>query len=258
MEEESIQYINMEKNANSVLRTGINGFDDLFHEGGIPHNISILITGSAGSGKSILCRQISYNILKNGGKCVYISFQESEKGIKRSMEKFGWNIDQYIDSGSLLIQKINPLDILRMKFGSVSGSGSATEVSYKIKPFEIPNNFNPDIIVVDSLSSIIEVSTTKEKNIRVYLQQLFGFFEETNSISLLISESSLNKQNFTNFPIEEFLADGLIHLYNFNNKYERAIEIIKMRYCKHRKNIVKMIINENGVEIFPEQIISNL
>jgi circadian clock protein KaiC len=255
---ENIELINKDDNRISVLKTGINGFDDLFNEGGIPYNISILISGKAGSGKSIFCRQISHYILKNGGKCFYISFQESEKGIKRSMIKFGWNIDQYIDSGSFIIQKINPLDILRMKFGSVGGSGSATEVSYKIKPFEIPGDFKPDIIVVDSLSSIIDISTTKEKNFRVYLQQLFGFFEESNSISFLISETSNNNQKYSNSGIEEFLADGVVHFYNFNNKFERAIEIIKMRYCKHSKNIVKMTINDNGIEIFPNNIINDL
>jgi KaiC/GvpD/RAD55 family RecA-like ATPase len=255
---ENIESMSIIKNKNSILKTYINGFDDLFYEKGIPQNTSILISGPTGSGKSIFCRQISYNILKNGGKCFYISFQESDKGIKRSMEKFGWNVNQYINCGSFIIQKINPLDILRMKFGSVGGSGSATEVSYKIKPFEIPKDFNPDIIVIDSFSSIIEVSTTKEKNFRVYLQQLFEFFEESNSISFLISETFNNNQKYSNSGIEEFLADGVVKLYNFNNKFDRAIEIIKMRYSKHSKNIVKMIINENGIEIFPNQIIKDL
>lgn len=253
---EKIEYLNLNKIENSIKKTGITGFDNLFEEGGLPEGVSILVSGSAGSGKSLFCRQISYNILKNGGKCFYISFQESEKGIKRSMNKFGWNIDNFLDSGSLIIQKINPLDILRMKFGSVGGSGSATEVSYKIKPFEIPTEFKPDIIVVDSLSSIIDVSTTKEKNFRVYLQQLFGFFEEIDTISLLISENDLSNNKFSNSGIEEYLSDGLIILHNIDNKDIRGIEIIKMRYCKHNKKIVKMEINNNGVQIFPDQIVN--
>jgi circadian clock protein KaiC len=253
---EKIEYLNLNKIENSIKKTGITGFDNLFEEGGLPEGVSILVSGSAGSGKSLFCRQISYNILKNGGKCFYISFQESEKGIKRSMNKFGWNIDNFLDSGSLIIQKINPLDILRMKFGSVGGSGSATEVSYKIKPFEIPAEFKPDIIVVDSLSSIIDVSTTKEKNFRVYLQQLFGFFEEIDTISLLISENDLSNNKFSNSGIEEYLSDGLIILHNIDNKDIRGIEIIKMRYCKHNKKIVKMEINNNGVQVFPDQIVN--
>ena len=249
---EESEYINLK---NPIIKTNIFGFDNLFQERGLPNGISILISGDIGTGKSIFCRQISYNFLKRGGKCVYISFQESKKGIKRSMEKFGWNIDQFIDSGSLIIQKINPLDILRMKFGSVGGSGSATEVSYKIKPFEIPTDFNPDIIVVDSLSSIIDISTTKEKNFRVYLQQLFGFFEELDTISLLISENDSNNK-YSKSNIEEYLADGVIVFHSFSNKNDRAIEIVKMRYCNHIKNIIKMDINNNGVEIFPDQILN--
>ncbi len=255
---EEVEFIKIDSNKNDILKTGIDGFDELFQNGGIPLNTSILISGTTGSGKSIFCRQICYNILKNGGKCIYVSFQESEKAIKRSMEKFGWKIDQYLDRGSFIIQKINPLDILRLKFGSVGGSGSATEVSYKIKPFEIPKDFNPEVIVVDSLSSVIEVSTTKEKNFRAYLQQLFEFFEESNSISLLISEISCDTQKYSNFGIEEFLADGVVVLYNLNNKNDRALKIIKMRYCKHRKNIVRMKINDNGIEIYPNQILDCL
>jgi circadian clock protein KaiC len=255
---EGIEYIEINKNDNSILKTNIKGFDDLFQEGGLPKNISILVSGSTGTGKSIFCRQICYNMLKNNRRCLYISFQESEKSIIRSMEKFNWDLYQFIDNGTFIIQKINPMDILRMKFGSVGGSGSATEISYKIKPFDIPTNFNPDIIVIDSLSSIIDISTTKEKNFRLYLQQLFSFLEETNSVSLLISESPLSNLKYSNYGIEEFLSDGVISFYKSNNKFKRAISINKMRFSSHRMNIYKMSINKNGIEIFPDQIVERL
>lgn len=254
---ENLEHINYNDYKNSIIKTGIDGFDNLFEEGGLPEGVRVLISGNSGSGKSIFCRQISYNFLKKGGKCFYISFQESENGIKRSMNKFGWDIDKYLNSGSLIIQKINPLDILRMKFGSVSGSGSATEVSYKIKPFEIPSEFNPDIVIVDSLSSIIDVSTTKEKNFRLYLQQLFEFFEEINTISFLISENNYDNNKYSNSGIEEYLADGLVLFHNFN-KQERGIQVIKMRYSNHNKNIFKMDINHNGIEINSEKKIEIL
>lgn len=255
---ENIDYIEINKDEKSILKTNIKGFDDLFQDGGIPKNTSILVSGSTGTGKSIFCRQICYNNLVNKGKCFYISFQESENSIIRSMEKFNWEINQYIDNGAFIIQKINPMDILRMKFGSVGGSGSATEISYKIKPFDIPTNFDPDIVVIDSLSSIIDISTTKEKNFRLYLQQIFSFLEETNSVSLLISECPCNNLKYSNYGIEEFLADGVISLYKTNNKYKRAISINKMRFSSHRMNIYKMTINKNGIEIFPDQIIDVL
>jgi len=255
----------MEKNKNSskdtkelTLKTNISGFDELFSEKGVPKGNSVLIAGGPGTGKSTLCRQICYNLVSKGKKCMYVSFEESKERIRRSMESFGWNVEKYIENGDLLIQKINPLDILRMKFGSIGGSGSATELSYKIKPLVIPKDFNPDVIVVDSLSAIIAASVTKDKNYRVYLQQLFSFFEETGATSFLITETDPLPDRYSDSGIEEFLADGIIVLYNIPKKDERenAIEVIKMRYAKHLKKIVLMKIKESGIKIYPDKHIS--
>lgn len=238
-----------------VLKTGIKGLDDLFSEGGIPKGNSVLIAGGTGTGKSILCREICYNLVSTGKKCMYVSFEESIERIEKSMTNFGWDVKKYIEEGSLLIQKINPLDILRMKFGSLGGSGSATEISYKIKPLVIPRDFHPDFIAVDSLTAIIAASISKEKNYRVYLQQLFNFFEETGATSFLITETEPIPIRYSDTGIEEFLADGIIVLYNLQKKDVRqsAIEVLKMRYGKHDKKIVLMEITDSGIKVHPEK-----
>ena len=238
-----------------VLKTDISGFDSLFAEKGIPKGSSVLIAGGPGTGKSTLCRQICFNLVSKGKKCMYVSFEESKERIMKSMKNFGWNVENYVETGNLLIQKINPLDILRMKFGSIGGSGSATELSYKIKPLVIPKDFHPDVIAVDSLSAIIAASVTKDKNYRVYLQQLFSFFEETGATSLLITETDPLPTRYSDTGIEEFLADGIIVLYNTKKKdaRENAIEILKMRNCKHQKKIVLMEISDKGIKIYPEK-----
>lgn len=244
------------KNENTgFLETDIRGFDLLFAEGGIPKGNSVLVAGGTGTGKSTLCRQICYNLVTKGKNCMYVSFEESIKRIERSMNVFNWDVRRYIDEGNLLIQKINPLDILRMKFGSVSGSGSATELSYKIKPLIIPKDFNPEVIVVDSLTAIISASITKEKNYRVYLQQLFNFFEETGSTSFLVTETEPMPTRFSDTGIEEFLADGIIVLYNIQrgDRRENAIEVLKMRYSNHQKKVFSMEINHEGITVYPDR-----
>jgi len=246
------------KMTNDILRTEIKGFDELFVEGGIPKRNSVLVAGGTGTGKSIFCRQVCYNLVSQGKHCMYVSFEESIERIIKSMTNLGWDAQKYQDQGYLLIQKINPLDILRMKFGSLGGSGSATEVSYKIKPLIIPKDFNPEIIVVDSLTAIISASISKEKNYRVYLQQLFNFFEETGATSFLITETEQVPTRFSDTGIEEFLADGIIVLYNIQrgDTRENAIEILKMRYSHHQKKIFSMEITDNGVEVFPNRQVS--
>src|SRR5512136_1293091 len=243
------------KREESVLKTHIPGFDELFLEGGIPRRNSVLVAGGTGTGKSTLCRQICYNMVTQEKHCMYVSFEESIEKIERSMVAFGWDAKKYIESGYLLIQKVNPLDILRMKFGSVSGSGSATELSYKIKPLIIPKDLNPEVIVVDSLTAIISASISKEKNYRVYLQQLFSFFEETGATSFLITETEPIPIRFSDTGIEEFLADGIMVLYNIQrgDRRENAIEILKMRYSNHQKKVFAMEITGQGIKVYPDR-----
>jgi circadian clock protein KaiC len=238
-----------------IMKTHIPGFDELFAEGGIPKRSSILVAGGTGTGKSTLCRQICYNLVAQGKHCMYVSFEESQEKVERSMSAFGWDAKKYIDSGLLIIQKINPLDILRMKFGSVSGSGSATELSYKIKPLIIPKDFNPEVIVVDSLTAIISASISKEKNYRVYLQQLFTFFEETGATSFLITETEPIPTRFSDTGIEEFLADGILVLYNIQrgDRRENALEVLKMRYSHHQKKVFSLDISSDGIKVYPER-----
>lgn len=238
-----------------ILKTGIPGFDELFENGGIPRGNAVMIAGGPGTGKSTLCRQICVNQIQQGKRCMYVSFEEGNDRIIQSLEEFGWNVNDAIERGDFLIQNINPLDILRMKFGSLGGSGSATELSSKIKPLVIPKGFNPDVIVVDSLTAIIAASVTKEKNYRVYLQQLFSFFEDTGSTSFLISETDPLPTRFSDSGIEEFLADGIIVLYNVKVEDQRknAIEILKMRYGKHMKKIVSLEITNTGIHVHPDQ-----
>ncbi|MCK5261112.1 MAG: AAA family ATPase [Thermoplasmatales archaeon] len=244
-----------EKKEDQVLKTDIIGFDDLFAEGGVPKGNSVLVAGGTGTGKSTFCRQVCYSLVSKGKNCMYVSFEESIERIEKSMNNFGWDAKKYIDDGRLLIQEINPLDILRMKFGSISGSGSATEISYKVKPLIIPKGFNPEVIVVDSLTAVISASISKEKNYRIYLQQLFSFFEETGATSFLVTETEQIPTRFSDTGIEEFLADGIIVLYNIQkgDKRENAIEILKMRYSDHQKKIFAMEITNEGIKIYPER-----
>ncbi len=246
------------KFSQEILKTGVLGFDDMLSTKGIPRGNTVLVAGGAGTGKSTFCRQICYNIASRGKGCMYVSFEESIPRIEKSMLSFGWDVSKLIEEGTLLIQKIDPLDVLRMKFGSLGGSGSATEITAKIQPLIIPRGFNPEIIVVDSLSAIIAATVSREKNYRIYLHQLFDFFEESGATTFLISETDYIPKKYSSTGIEEFLADGIIVLYNIRkgNIRERALEILKMRYAKHHEKIVSFEITEWGIIVHPDRQIS--
>ncbi|KAA0015733.1 MAG: AAA family ATPase [Thermoplasmata archaeon] len=241
-----------------VFRTDIPGFDELFSLGGIPRGNIILIAGGPGAGKSTFCRQICNNASLRKQHCLYVSFEENVEKIERSMIAFGWDVEKFEQEGLLIIQKMNPLDILRIKFGSIEGGESATEISMKIEPITIPRGFKPDVIVVDSLTAMVAATISKARNYRVYLQQLFNFFEETKATTFLITETEEVPRRYSTTGIEEFLADGIVVLYNIKrgSVRENALEIVKMRYTKHQKKVVAFEITDRGIIVYPDKLVS--
>ncbi len=102
------------------------------------------------------------------------------------------------------------------------------------------NNFKPDFVVIDSLSAIASAFIGKEENYRIYIEQLFILLEEIGATSFLISESTDAATKLSATGVEEFLADGVIVLYNIKrgNFRENALEILKMRGQNSRKRLL--------------------
>jgi len=71
------------------------GFFDEITDGGIPDSFSVLITGEPGSGKSVLCQQLTYTFLTREKSCIYITYDSFPDEVRENMEKFHWNISKY-------------------------------------------------------------------------------------------------------------------------------------------------------------------
>jgi circadian clock protein KaiC len=234
------------------FKTGIRGFDDILGSG-IPQGSSVLVAGGAGSGKTILCLQVMANAAKEGKKCLYMSFEESEERLKEHMRDFGWNPEELEKGGKLMIKRFNLFDISRSIEGMLQKARG--EIRIDIDPILIPKNFKPDVIVVDSLTAISSTFTGKEQNYRVFIEQLFRSFERLEAISFLITETKQVPEVFSPTGVEEFLADGVIVLYNLPKGIlkQPAMEVLKMRGSAHKKRLVAMqIVKGSGIEIYPD------
>ncbi|MFH1275592.1 MAG: bacteriohemerythrin [Candidatus Woesearchaeota archaeon] len=234
------------------IQTGVPGFDDLF-EHGIPKGNAVLVAGGAGSGKTIFCLQTLFNHLAKGGKCFYMSFEESEDRLIRHMEEFGWDPKKYIKAGKFKVKRMSPFEVTRNVDALLAQEKG--ELLIKVDPVILPKGFNPDIIALDSLTAIASAFTGKEDSYRIYIEQLFRFFENIGSTAFLITETKQIPEIFSTTGVEEFLADGVIVFYNIKrgDVRENAIEVLKMRSSKHQKKIVAMQISDEGITVYPEQ-----
>lgn len=232
--------------------TGVTGFDDLL-ENGIPQGSSIIVAGGAGSGKTIFCLQTLINKCKEGKKCLYMTFEEREERLIQHMEDFGWEASKYIKNGQLKIIRMNPFDITRNVDAMLAKQKG--ELLIDIDPVIIPKEFKPNFISIDSLTAIASAFTGKEDSYRIYIEQLFRFLEKIGSTNFLITETEQIPKIFSQTGVEEFLADGVVVLYNLKhgNVRENALEILKLRGAGHQKKIVAYQITGEGITVYPEQ-----
>lgn len=246
------------------ISTGIPGFDNLFRNG-IPKGSSVLVAGGAGSGKTNFCLQILAHHASLEKKCYYMSFKESPERLIQYMKNFGWNPKRFIDSGNLKIKRFLASEIYYYdkKSGSDIQAMMTKDVDpllMELEPLAIAEDkgFKPDFIVLDSLNALSSTYRGKEQSYRFYVERLFHFFEKIGSTNFLITETKQVPEIFSSTGVEEFLADGVVVIYNIRRKNirESAIEVLKMRGETHQKNIVSMQITDRGIEVFPEEEVS--
>lgn len=244
------------------IKTYIPGFDSLFNEG-IPESSSVLVEGGPGSGKTIFCLQFAYNMCKRGKKCLYMSFEEPPERLREHMRDFGWNPNEFEKKGLLRLTRFNALDIARSVEALLSEAKK--ELLISVEPVLFPHDFQPDFVMIDSLTSISSAFSGEESRFRVYIEQLFRYLEKSDITSFLIRETSSPTHMGTSFveraEAVSFLSDGIIAFYNVLYKGGRrgsAMEIIKMRGEGFQKKMVKMEIKNNqGMAIYPNQEIKD-
>jgi circadian clock protein KaiC len=243
------------------IRTGIPGFDDLF-ERGIPKGSSVIIAGGTGSGKTNLCLQILAHHASRGKKCYFMGFEESEQHLQDHMNDFGWDPEGLISSGNLKIKRFLTSEIYYYdkKGGSDIQAMMTKEVDpllMELEPLSIADSvgFKPDFIILDSLTAIASTFQGKEQSYRFYVERLFRFFEKIGATTFLVTETTQIPEVFSPTGVEEFLADGVVVIYNIRrqNIRENAIEVLKMRGAKHQKKIVAMSITDKGIVVNPNK-----
>lgn len=242
------------------LKTKITGFDELLGEG-IPLGNSILVEGGPGNGKTIFCLNLVRTMCEDGKKVLYMSFEEPADRLRKHLSIFGANVNEYEKKKLLYIKRFNALDIARSVEALLSEAKK--ELLIDVQPVLIPNDFSPDIVLIDSLSSISSAFSGESSRFRIYMEQLFRYLESHNITSFLIREVS-NPSHIGNSFVEpgeavSFLSDGIIILYNVFHKEgyrKRAIEVLKMRGSDIDRKIVEFEIKKGkGLIVYPDKIL---
>ena len=228
------------------VKTGIDGFDELIN-GGIPRGNLVVVTGSCGTGKTTFVLQSLYNALKNGETAIYISFEQSSDKIRKFMKRnYGWDFSKYEKKKKFAFLDLDPFVTARSVEASLAQKKG--ELLISVEGLDFP--FAPDRIAVDSLSALAVAFLGNIENYRYYIRHLFLSLEQIGSVNYFVSETS-DPDHYSPAGIEEFLADGVVLLYNkkIKNKRYRYMEILKMRWSDHAKKLIPFKIDKHGIKL---------
>ena len=193
--------------------TGLSGLDKLIG-GGLPEHTVTLLSGNAGTGKTLLSLNFLLDGAAKGEKCVYISLNEGKSDLLRACEGITQlkSIQKYIGK-NLVIQEIDLDEVI--------------DLEYFTKIFESYSNV--DRVVIDNVNKLLLFSHT-DKDYRINLSKLIVNLRSVVGASLLICETRGDSVD-TNRG-ESYETDGTIDLsfLEVEEKPSRTLEITKMRY----------------------------
>lgn len=238
------------KKTEGMLPLRVSTADSLITRHAMERGSTILIAGGCGTGKSTFVTQSFYNAMLAGEKTVYLSFEQEVAKVKeRAKINFGWDLEKLEKQGKLFMLRMDPFKIAR----SVEAFLAQKKGDLLVSVDEIEFPFLPDRIAIDSLSALNIAFMGNMENYRYYVSYMFDMLNRYNSLNFVISETELTSGTYSRSGIEEFLADGVIVMYNvstgFGKERRRAIEILKLRSSQHVRKAVPFKIGKKGIEL---------
>jgi len=223
------------KNNNDRIPSGIPGFDELICGGFIPNSI-VMVSGEAGTGKTLFCTQFIWNALCIGENGVYITLQQTAEEIKKDVDAFGRDFIKAEELGQCRIIYIEPQDMKKI----------VDTIIRNVKEIKAKR------LVIDSITMICE-HADKRKDIRFNLGRLFEQIKKMGVTTLVISEVKEGSEAISRFGIEEFMVDGVIVLkcgvdVGLGGK-PRSLYVKKMRRTSHDLNVHPFEITDRGINI---------
>lgn len=217
------------------VSTGVKSLDDMLDGKGFYRGSSILISGTAGTGKTSIATTFAAGACERGEKCIYFSFEESESQILRNTKSIGLDLEKHIQSGLLEICASRPtLYGLEMHL---------VDIHKRIKAFK------PDTVIVDPITNLITIGSINE--VKSMLIRLISFLQD-QQVTVMFTALALNNivQEQTDETISS-LVDAwlLVRDIESNGERNRGMYVMKSRGMNHSNQVREFVITDKGLEL---------
>jgi circadian clock protein KaiC len=234
-----------ESNGRSVvekLPTGITSFD-VIAKGGLPKNRTTLLSGTAGSGKTVFAMQfLACGIRDAGESGVFVTFEESAEDIRANMGSFGWDLDRWEREGRLVFVDASPdPNIEIVESGSFDLGALLVRVQHAVRKSDAKR------VSIDSLGAIFS-QFSDQSIVRRELFRIASALKAMGVTAIMTAERTEDYGPVARHGVEEFIADNVMILRNVleEENRRRTIEILKFRGTDHQKGESPLTISTDG------------
>lgn len=230
------------------LPTGIVGFDQIAN-GGIPRGRSTLLSGTAGSGKTVMALQFLLSgVRQYGENGVFVTFEESPADLMQNVRSFGWDLEGLVAEKKIAVVDATPdPGTETVMTGPYDLSALLARIEHGI------TTVGAKRVILDAIGALFP-QLTDANVIRRELHRIAAGLRQLGVTTLVTMERTEEDGGVGRWGVEEFVADNVILLRNRleQEKRRRTVEILKFRGTSHHKGEYPFTIDvDDGVTIIP-------
>jgi circadian clock protein KaiC len=222
--------------SNERIPTGVPDLDQMLEGKGYFRGSTILLSGTAGSGKTTLAASLADATCRRGERCLFIDFEESSKQVARNMKSVGIDLDQWARKGLFFHEAWRPT-----QFG--------TEM-HLLRIHKLIDTLKPSCVIVDPVTNLI--SASDDKAVHSMLLRLIDLLKSKGITGALVSLTSGGDDlEGTNVGISS-LTDTWVLLRDV--ELNRCLYVLKSRGMAHSNQLREFTMTSKGIRLVPAYI----
>jgi len=219
------------------VSSGIPDLDAMLEGEGYYRGSSILVSGTSGSGKSSTAAHFAEQTCREGKRCLYVAFEESQAQAVRNMGSVGIELGTHIKSGLLRFEAWRPTQ-------------NGLEM-HLLRIHKLVEEHQPDAVVIDPVTNLT-IGNTNE--LHSTLMRLIDFLKSRGTTALLTSLTAGKDKDLEQTEVGvSSLIDTWIFLRDLelNGERNRCLYVLKSRGMAHSNQVREFVMSKEGVHLLP-------
>ncbi|TCT18836.1 circadian clock protein KaiC [Thiobaca trueperi] len=219
------------------VSTGIQRLDAMLGGQGYFKGSSVLVSGTAGAGKSSLAAAFADSVCRHGGRCLYWSSEESSAQILRNMSSIGFDLGRHIQSGLLHCFAIRP---------TLYGLEN-----HLVRLHKLVVEQRPEAVILDPITNFAAVGDAAE--VKIMLTRVIDFLKKEGITALFTSlapGTGHGQLEHTDEGIST-LTDTwlLLQMVQSAGERNRLLYVLKSRGMAHSNQVRELLFSERGIDL---------